>query len=186
MNNYRILKRLAPDGKDGSVFEVKNGDTRDTFAMKKFTNKKGKSDICSEVVCQALASRSNITPKIHEVDQSCMVMDKLNGYTLPQYLYSTDGVIPDKHQKRLLHIFRELDKVGVFHQDPNPFNFMFHNDQMWIIDFGMAKRMFTGENENQKYMVPGLIVMIREKYPNINMDTLIQSMNKEDRQLYNM
>ena len=35
-----------------------------------------------------------------------------------------DGLIPFRIQKQLVEIFKTLDKIGVFHGDPNPTNFM--------------------------------------------------------------
>ena len=59
-----------------------------------------------------------------------------------------------------------LDKINIFHGDPNPANFMIKDGKLYIIDYGFAKiidkklyKKLRTNTPNNKFMILGFIIM---------------------------
>lgn len=193
MDNYKIIEKLGIKGKDGNVYSVKKGKYSKLRAMKKFRKNKSLKDMEQEVLCQILASKAGITPKLHDcnADDRFIVMDKLDT-TLFEYLTTHKFKLPKKYQLQLVDIFRALDDRGVYHKDPNPLNFMFKDGNLYIIDFGFAQPIDQavinkyGNTPNYTYMIPGLILVLKGMYKDCKFPWLLKHITKENRKLYDL
>ena len=165
---YKELQPLGYSGKEGTVFEVsdKKGNI---YAMKKFRTGKSSSRLESEALLLDRAGKAGISPRLIDYSRShgWIVMDKLDE-NLFDILKKSNGKISQKMQKQMIDLFRELDKVGIFHADPNPLNFMFKNGRMYMIDFGFAKdfddksvRDLRTDTPNMEFMPLGFLLKIK-------------------------
>ena len=79
-----------------------------------------------------------------------------------------DRHLPCKIQKDIINIYKTLDKIGIFHGDVNIANFMYKNEKLYLIDFGMAKEITKtlinklGNTPNLSVMTLGLILKLKE------------------------
>ena len=94
-------------------------------------------------------------------------MDK----NLIEHLRETDGHLSITLQQRIIDIINILDDVGIFHNDPNPCNFMFKNNQLYIIDFGYSKliddtltQQYKTNKINKLFMILGFILRTKELF----------------------
>ena len=137
--NYRVISQLGIEGKDGNVYIVENRNgTR--YAKKVFHQSKSEDEIVNECVLQKIASDNGISPSVIEINSidKYLVMD-LMGETLFDSLKRKNGKISDIDQKRIIYIFDVLDKLGIYHGDPSPLNFVYGKDKkLYIIDFGFG------------------------------------------------
>ena len=74
------------------------------------------------------------------------------------------------HQKELVVLIKKLDQISIYHGDPSPLNFVAAADgKLKVIDFGFARKMREGESLlNQKYMLLGFILKMKEMGVDIN------------------
>ena len=85
------------------------------------------------------------------------------------HLKSTKGEISNHLQTEIIRICMTLDKIKIFHGDPNPLNFMIdEKDKLFIIDYGFGKKIddklvktHGTKNINMKFMILGLILKLR-------------------------
>ena len=83
------------------------------------------------------------------------------------------GIISNDLQNNIVKIVNLLDRIGIFHGDPNPANFMIKNDKVYIIDFGFSKKINEdlikqyGKNPNNTFMILGLLLKLKETFGNI-------------------
>jgi tRNA A-37 threonylcarbamoyl transferase component Bud32 len=129
------------------------------------------------------AHRLGISPKIHSYDIECknpfIVMDELYK-TLVDYINKT-GKLSQTHQRQIISILETLDDNRIFHGDVSPLNFMTSKTdrKLYIIDFGMAKKMDSefikqyGKDANVKLGITVFILKIREQYPGFMPDLLL-------------
>ena len=82
-----------------------------------------------------------------------------------------DGELSLELQQRIIDIIDILDVVGIFHNDPNPCNFMFKNNKLYIIDFGYSKliddkliKKYKTKNINKLFMILGFVLRIKELF----------------------
>lgn len=165
---YNKKEILGKPGKEGIVYRVvyRNKD----YAMKTF--KSVKSTVCLEKEAELLtiASKSGISPKVKEINTvfKFIVMDKIDT-NLFDHLKSTKGEISNHLQTEIIRICMTLDKIKIFHGDPNPLNFMIdEKDKLFIIDYGFGKKIddklvktHGTKNINMKFMILGLILKLR-------------------------
>ncbi len=106
-------------------------------------------------------------------------MEKLD-YTLFDILKENRGKLHEDYQQMIINIIYVLDRIGIFHGDPNLGNFMIKKgkkDKMYIIDFGFSKEItprlmakYGTKTPNQKFMLVGLLLKIKEITGKINLN----------------
>ena len=61
------------------------------------------------------------------------------GQTLQQYIQEQPGqVLSVQDQYKLIAMSIRLDQAGIYHNDPNPLNYMVTDGEFYYIDFGMT------------------------------------------------
>lgn len=169
-------------GKEATTFESKKKGLKPT-AVKQFRKSKSPVRITSEAEFQRMASERGISPKIikYDLDAKKIEMEKLDR-TLLDILKSSNGKITQKYQRRIIEIFKILDELEIFHADPNVLNFMEKDKQLYIIDFGFAKKITTRlakkhgtKNLNMEFMPVGLYLKLKDLSPNGDFDIIKQA-----------
>ena len=161
------MKQIGNTGSEGSAYLVKIG--HHEVVMKKFKNK-SKKLIKKEALFQSIAHIRDISPAIYQINDNNIVMEKMDK-NLIEHLRETDGHLSITLQQRIIDIINILDDVGIFHNDPNPCNFMFKNNQLYIIDFGYSKliddtltQQYKTNKINKLFMILGFILRTKELF----------------------
>lgn len=176
--SYRYIRQLGHEGKDGRTFLALD-EKQNEVAIKIFKSNKSSRQIEREAMLQTKSSTIGITPKVIEYNGKgkYIVMEKLDT-NLYDIFCKQEGRLTLKQQRDIVNIFKKLDKVGVFHADPNPLNFMYKKNKLYIIDFGFAKPITKtlqdryGLNPNVKYMSQGLVLKLKRIQPKIKLSYL--------------
>ena len=192
-DKYVIIKQIGNVGKEGITYLVKRKSDDKEFAMKTFKKTKSSKNILIESELQNIASKFGICPKIIDVDldNHFIVMDKLDIH-LYEMMKSQNGEISKKHQEQIIDIFKKLDQSKVFHADSNILNYMLKNNKLYIIDFGMSKKIdeklikkLGDVNPNLTYMTLGFVLKLKElKCPPASYSHLINYISDENKQKY--
>jgi len=181
IDGYKIIKRLGVKGKEGTTYLVRK-EGKD-YAMKRFASTKSIKTLKTEIELHHLvhSHRPKVTPTLYDYDlnNKYIVMEVLDK-TLYDILQEQGGQLTLSQQMNLIEIFQQLDKIGVFQMDPGILNFMTSrgSNRIYIIDYGMAKlvdervKYKYGPTPNMKYMPLGLILKIREIYPQAKLEHL--------------
>ncbi len=187
-NRYTRISQLGAKGKEGTVFLVANR-TGAQYAMKTFASTKSDRNLEKEAVLLGKAAEFHISPPLIEYDlhDNFIVMEKLEG-NLFDYLRDHKGKMPTRMQKEMIDIFKTLDRIQIFHADPNPLNFMFDaKGKLKIIDFGFAKaiddklaREHDTREVNMRFMPLGFLLKMRDLVPPTNFPYLLKHVAEED------
>lgn len=153
---YIIINQLGDAGKDAKTYCVKLG--RKQYAMKQFKPRKSVKKIEDEVELQLIAAKAKISPVILEVNEKYkyIVMEKLDKHLIDIH---DEKKISLDHQKQLIKIYKILDEQGIFHGDPNPLNYMIKNKKLYVIDFGMSKKIDSKLEKKLNTNQPNLTIM---------------------------
>ena len=161
------MKQIGNTGSEGRTYLLKI-DNRE-YAYKKFKNK-SIDNIKKEAYFQKIASIRNISPKVYKIDDTGIIMEKMDT-NLIDYLKETNGELSIELQNRIIYIIDVLDELEIFHNDPNPCNFMFKKDQLFIIDYGYSKlidnkliKKYKTKNINKKFMILGFIFRMEQLF----------------------
>jgi len=169
-NKYNIIKQIGNVGKEGITYLVKRNNDGSEFAMKTFKKTKSSKNILIESELQNIASKSGVCPKIIDVnvDEKFIVMEKLDTH-LYDIMKKQNGDISKKHQEQIIDIFKKLDQTKVFHADSNILNYMLKNNKLYIIDFGMSRKIdeklikkLGDESPNLTFMTLGFVLKLKE------------------------
>lgn len=191
IDRYIRIKQLGNKGKEGTVYLVEDTYTGNRYAMKCFRKNKSSKNLLREVALQDRASTMGVCPKIIDYDtiSKYIVMEYLD-HNLYDMLKKRNGLLSQNYQKQMISIFTKLDKIGIFHNDASPLNFMIHNKKLYIIDFGYAKeinidliRKHDTKRPNLKFMPLGFILKMHSIVPTVTYDILqkyVPSMNIAD------
>lgn len=177
-------KSPVKKGKDGTVTLIETGKKR--IIRKTFRKNKNREEIDNEVKMMKKGHNLGISPKVYtyfkgnETENPYIDMEEL-GETLFEHIKKT-GKISDRHQQQIISILETLDENHIFHGDISPLNFMTgkNEDRLYIIDYGMAKKMdsaFIKKNSkdaNVKLGITVFILKIREQYPEFNPELLLK------------
>jgi tRNA A-37 threonylcarbamoyl transferase component Bud32 len=177
---YKDIKQLGIKGKDGRVFLVKTKNGK-SFAKKQFRSNKSTKDMLREITLQKEAAKADIAPMIKEFDlNSKFIIMTLLEDSLYAIMKKKHGKLTKKYQKDILRIFSNLDKIGIFHKDPNPLNFLVDTSRkLFIIDFGFAERIVPekhGKQPNRNQMTLGLLIKFKILFPNCEYPVLKNSL----------
>ena len=192
IDKYTRMEQLGLPGKEGIVYKVVTKGKKE-YAMKTFKLTKSSKTIRLEAETQKVAAKCGISPKVISVDtvDNNIVMEKLDK-TLLESIIDKNGKITKVVQEAILDIILELDKCGIFHGDPNPLNFMFDKKgKLYIIDFGYAKHIdeklkkkLNTSQPNRVYMLPGIILKLRELFPDASYKTLMKPLSESEKEMY--
>ena len=193
-------KILGKKGKEGIAKVV--WDQRDKVhrVKKQFRKAKSANTLTREGQLQTLASSHGISPKVYEinVDDKYIVMEMMEKKTLIDIILKNKEagrqLLSNKEQMELIDLFKRLDSIGLFHGDPNPYNFLkFPNDyhdkkvagKFGIIDYGFGKmsenarelKLYNGK-PNESLMLVGLLVILKKKgYTPSDFSVLFKNIN---------
>ncbi len=189
-SKYTRLEQLGKKGKEGTVFLVKDKRGK-KHAMKVFSKSKSEKNLEREAILLKKASEFKISPSMldYNLSDNYIVMEKLEK-SLFDYIKENKGKLSSKIQNEMINIFKTLDKIKVFHADPNPLNFMFDSKgDLKIIDFGFAKpiddkmtREHGTENVNMKFMPLGFILKMSQFVPATSFTVLLKYVSAEDKE----
>jgi tRNA A-37 threonylcarbamoyl transferase component Bud32 len=165
------------------------------YAMKTFKKTKSIERLALEATLQDMASRHGVSPKIIDVDivGRTITMEKMDKH-LVDIMKISNGNLQVEHQKRLFEIFKRLDRAEVFHGDSNILNYMIKGDKIYIIDFGMGKRI-DGKlkkrlgtiTPNETLMTLAFILKLKELgSPSEAYSYLLSHVSTEFREKYNL
>jgi len=159
--NYERYEQLGDKGKEGVTYLVRSPG-RTKYAMKTFRKRKSSNTLRKEAELQRIASTVGVAPDVIDVneEEKFIVMDKMNKH-LFDVMKSQNGELKVEQQKQIVRIFKKLDNVNVFHGDSNILNYMYKGSRLYIIDFGMSKKI----NDN-------LIKKLGTSTPNIDIGLL--------------
>ena len=158
---YKYTKRIAK-GSDGEVYEAK--DHRNRRVIVKLFHSKSPSRITKEVELQNECAKHHLSIPIidYDLDAQYIVMKPLQHSIFDLYIQQ-GCTLKKKQMKEIQALLKKMDSIGIFHQDPNPANFMYDKrGRLLLIDFGFASpitdtvRFKYGSTPNQTAMKRGL------------------------------
>lgn len=188
---YKFVKvqRLGRPGKDGITYRVFDKETENYYAMKTFKKTKSINVIRRECEFQKRASEMGISPRVIYLDEERMtiVMEEME-YTLLDLIRKQDNKLTTRQQTQLLNLFYVLDELKIFHNDPNPCNIMIKYNTLYIIDFGLARKLTTqdyknyGKHPNKSLMCLGLLIWLKKLGINCkNMGVLMDNVSQQSK-----
>ena len=164
------IQRLGMPGKDGITYLVWDHKTEKYYAMKTYKKHKSVNIIKKEFDLQNIASKHGISPKVIDINETdkYIVMEKMEK-TLVDLINEQNGYLSSTQQNQIIHLFYELDKLEIFHNDPNPLNIMLDkNNKFYIIDFGFARNFNLkdyknfGTHPNKSVLCLGLLIWLKK------------------------
>lgn len=108
-----------------------------------FSEKRGLAETKLEVELQQLASKYSFCPKISSVkftDTGCEVeMNHIKSMCLADFYGDQPSDLPAHIWPKIHHIVKTLyEELGIEYIDITPYNFIEHEENIYIIDFGDA------------------------------------------------
>lgn len=166
--DFTYLKQMGHKGKDGTAFLAIHNKSKKEVVVKIF-HKKSRARIQKEVAMQMTAAEHNLSPAIvgWSAEGNYVAMEKLDT-TLFDLFQKQKNTLTTKQQKDVVQLCEKMDDCGVFHADPNPLNFMYKQNKLYLVDFGFSVYMNNaciskyGKKPNSKYMILGLIKHLRD------------------------
>ena len=187
IDRYTKLHQLGTQGKEGTVYLVRDNRTGKEHAMKCFRESKSSKTLLREITLQKEASEIGVCPKILDYDtiSKYIVMEKLD-QRLYDIMKKKDGALSHNYQKQMISIFDKLDGIGIFHNDASPLNFMVNGKKLYIIDFGFARKVdsylvkkYDTRKPNMKFMPVGFLLKMREIIPSIRYEVIEQNIHAD-------
>ena len=189
---YEKKIQLGNKGKDGITYLITY--KGEECAMKTFRKNKSTSKLETEVELQNLASEFKVCPKIKEfnTDLKYIIMEKMDKHLID--LIEKNKCLNLKQQKQIISIYKKLDKAKVFHADANLLNYMYKKSKLYIIDFGMSKKItkrlikkLGTRQPNLHIMTLGLVLSLKDM--NLSSDSysyLVEQLKPEQRIQFNL
>ena len=112
-----------------------------SYAMKRYPHTMEIGDFCNELEMHIRANIVNVAPLIIDYDiKKRYIVFELMKQNLFDVIQDNKGVIAKSVQNEIIAIFKGLDKIGVFHANPSPLNFMYDEfNKLKMIDFYYAR-----------------------------------------------
>jgi serine/threonine protein kinase len=161
MNNYTIIKNIGK-GKFGTVYMAKHKKTMEIVAIKCESSENPYKSIKHEATilnylyrCSCRCIPRVLYYGIHE-NNVCLIMKY---FDVSWEDYMKNGKIDSKRLKRIMicgiDILKSIHKHKILHRDIKPANFMMRDNQLFLIDFGMATSFTEGfcENPSKQHIV---------------------------------
>jgi tRNA A-37 threonylcarbamoyl transferase component Bud32 len=194
LDKYKKIEQLGNTGKEGVTYLVKTNGGR-YFAMKTFKKTKSSERLKQEAELQDMASKFGIAPKVIEIDtvSKYIVMEKLDKH-LVDIMKQQNGDLTIEQQIQIINIFEKLDESKVFHGDSNILNYMYKKNKLYMIDFGMSKKIddklikkLKTNTPNMSLMNLGFILKLKElECPPSSYSYLIKFVSEKDKQDYRL
>ena len=110
--------------------------------------------ISKEAVAQSYAAAAGLAPRVYGIlledgppkPSGGKIIMQLMGRLLEDVIRSQNGTLTEVQQYRLVSTSLAMDAIGVYHNDPNPLNVMYTNDDFYYIDFGLSKPINPKKN----------------------------------------
>lgn len=192
IDRYERKEQLGEKGKEGTTYLVctKNGNK---YAMKTFRKQKSSVTLRKEADLQKMAADLGVSPNVVDIDtvSKYIVMERMDRHLL-DIMKEQGNTLTRHQQKQIISIYKKLDKAKVFHGDANLLNYMYKNNKLYIIDFGLAKEVTTAlikklgtENPNMHIMTLGLALKLRDlKYPISSYEYIVSKLSDEQREQF--
>jgi tRNA A-37 threonylcarbamoyl transferase component Bud32 len=108
-----------------------------------FSEKRGLDETNLEIELQQLVSKYDFCPKISDAkfsDKGCEItMEKIGSMSLADMYGDKPQDLPTHIWPQIQHIIKTLyEEIGIEYIDITPYNFIEHDDKIYIIDFGDA------------------------------------------------
>lgn len=157
---YKIISKIG-EGKFGIVYKGINIETNETVAIKteclKTSYKLLKNE--TKILKYLYDSGSRSIPIVYwygiKIDKTCLVFSHYS-FSLHDYIENKGKIdikLVSNIMKSCIEVLESIHKYYVLHRDIKPQNFMYHNGEIFLIDFGMAT-FYIDENgkhiENKK------------------------------------
>lgn len=194
LDKYKKLEQIGNTGKEGVTYLVKTNGGR-YFAMKTFKKTKSSERLRQEADLQQIASKFGIAPKVIDIDtvSKYIVMEKMDKH-LVDVMKEQNGDLTEEQQKQIIHIFKKLDEAKVFHGDSNILNYMYKKNKLYMIDFGMSKKIddklikkLKTNTPNMSLMNLGFILKLKElDCPPSSYTYLMTFVSEKDKQDYRL
>lgn len=146
--NWKIIKRIGDEGKDGLSYIIRNETNNVDGVVKLFKYKKSLNKIKNEYNLLKKVSELGLGPKLYQSDienKRYIIMERLD-LTLNQYLKEKKFSLNDL--KLIIKLYEKLGQIQIAHNDSNiTRNIMFKSNRFYLIDFGMAHEVKKNEEE---------------------------------------
>lgn len=140
-----ISHKLIGRGADGAVFQLS-----DDRCVKVFGNEQTKA---LELNALQVGQPSTVIPRLYEDGLNYIVMEYVNGISLPQYL-KKEKQLPEAIAAKILAMLEELNKVGFDRCDTEVRHILFNEDMdIRVIDL---KRAFGSVRSTPTKLLKGL------------------------------
>jgi len=169
LDKYKKIKQLGNRGKEGTTYLVKDVEGKE-YAMKTFRKMKSSNTLKRECVLQKMAAKFGVAPEVISYDtvSKYIVMERMD-ISLVDLMMKQKGNLLKYQQLQILEIFKKLDKAGVFHNDANITNYMLKDKKIYMIDYGMSRKIdgilhkkLKTNTPNQDIMLLGFILKLKE------------------------
>lgn len=154
---YRVIRLLA-EGGFAKTYEIDAHGERKVLKVLQLTEPKAislfkkEAELLSRLKHQGIPKVEpdgyfTFTPKNHRQPLHCLVMEKINGPNLEEWLYARDNKPITEEQaldwlQQLIEILHKVHQLKFFHRDIKPANIMLRpNNQIVLIDFGSAREV---------------------------------------------
>lgn len=168
---YRVTQRLSKQGGFASTYEVSHGGTLKILKILKEESPKAIELFQREIEVLKQSQHPGIPkgeeyfctfPKGHSTPLHCLVMEKVEGMDLEEYI-SEWGISPIDESCALEWLFQladilaEIHGQGLLHRDIKPSNIILRPDgQLVLIDFGAVGRFSSIQRGSKTYVyTPG-------------------------------
>jgi serine/threonine protein kinase len=141
---FKIIEQIGA-GTFGKIYKAENRFTNEIVAIK-LEKKTNNITLKNEARAYTFLKNLHCIPKI----KSFGVDGKYNFLVIDLLDKSLFDLIKEKQKLRLdqvvkigenlIKIIQEIHEAGIIHRDIKPENFMFKNDELKIIDFGLSKK----------------------------------------------
>ena len=189
LDKYQRKHQLGECGKEGTTYLVEDR-KGNQYAMKTFRKQKSSATLCKEADLQKIAADVGASPNVIDIDtvSKYIVMEKMDRHLL-DVVQEQGGKLTRHQQKQILSIYKKLDKAKVFHGDANLLNYMYRDDNLYIIDFGMAKEVTIAlikklgtDIPNMHIMTLGLALKLRDLgFGSSSYEYIIKHLSEEQR-----
>lgn len=192
IDKYRKYEQLGEKGKEGTTYLVKTKNNKE-YAMKTFRRQKSSDTLQKEATLQKMAADYGASPNVVDIDtvSKYIVMEKMDFHLLDK-IKEQGYILTKEQQKQIIGIYKKLDKAKVFHGDANLLNYMYKNNELYIIDFGMSKEITSAlinklgtSTPNINIMTLGIALKLREMgCPSTSYEYIIKYLNDEQKQQF--